>query len=119
MDTMTDEMRQMRQMLVDAAAALENLTDLDTYGDGSGEYSEEQARAVRLAGRLRDAAAGRKPTRSWDVFMETGVNVEVPADIDPDTNEGFAAIKSAAAAKFLDNVREGSFDIDIVGYCDE
>jgi hypothetical protein len=53
----------LRQLMVDAAAALENLTDLEMYGDGSGEYSDEQAEAVAIAGRLRDAAAGKRAGR--------------------------------------------------------
>lgn len=101
----------LRQLLVDAAAALEDLTDLEMHGDGTGEYSEAQADGVKLAGRLRDAAAGKPVVRSWDVWITTGVNVEMPGDVDPDTDEGVAAIKEAAAAKLLDAIEEGSFDI--------
>jgi hypothetical protein len=103
MTTMIDEMR---QMLVDAAAALESLTDgMDESGD--------EARS--LAGRLRDAAAGgetaAKPTRTWDVWIDTAVTVEMPADIDPDTDEGYATIHAAAAGKFIDNIENDAFDI--------
>lgn len=100
-----------RQLLVDAAAALENLTDLEAYGDGTGQYGEDQAAGVKLAARLRDAAAGKQLMRCFDVWVETGVNVDVPASIDPDTEEGVTAIKAAATAKLLDAIRDGSFDI--------
>jgi hypothetical protein len=112
MNTMTDEMR---QMLVDAAAAIEDLTDLAPNDDGSDECLAEREAAVRLAGRLRDAAAGcepaAKPTRTWDVWIDTAVTVEMPADIDPDTDEGYATIHAAAAGKFIDNIENDAFDI--------
>lgn len=50
-DTMPDALR---QLLVDAAAALENLTDFPYVT----EENDDAREAVRLAGRLRDAAAG-------------------------------------------------------------
>lgn len=79
MDTMS---KTIRQLMVDAAAALENLTDLVAYGDGSGEYSEEQAAGVRLAGRLRDAAAGREPTGSQEMLIEAGEMAQLQSIID-------------------------------------
>lgn len=101
----------LRQLLVDAAAALENLTDLEMCGDGTGQYGDDQAAGVRLAGMLRDAAAGRPLVRTWDVYIDTGVAVTVPADIDPDTDDGVAAIKAAVTAKLIEAIEEGSFDI--------
>lgn len=109
----------LRQLLVDAAAALENLTDLEMYGDGTGEYGESQAEGVKLAGRLRDAAAGRQSMRTWDVSIQTMVAVEVPADVDPSTDEGVAIIKQAAKAKFIAAIEEDSFDIGVEEYCGE
>lgn len=107
-DTMPESLR---QLLVDAAAALENLTDLEVYGDGTGEYSDEQSDGVRLAGMLRDAAAGRPLMRTWTVHLDTGVAVELPADIDPETPDGEAAIEAAARIKFLEAIEQGEYDI--------
>jgi len=100
----------LRQLMVDAAAAIETLTDNDAYPD-------ESTHAVALAGRLRDAAAGKPLVRSWDVLIDTAVNVEMPADIDPDTERGHAAIKNAAKAKLLAAIEDGSFDIRCEEYC--
>lgn len=107
-DTMPESLR---QLLVDAAAALENLTDLEVCGDGTGEYSEEQAEGVRLAKMLRDAAAGKPLTRTWDVYIDAGISVTMPADIDPETDEGAAAIRAAVKPGLLDEIRDGSFSI--------
>jgi hypothetical protein len=35
----------------------------------------------------------------------------MPADIDPDTDEGYATIHAAAAGKFIDNIENDAFDI--------
>lgn len=106
------------QLMVDAAAALENLTDLDTYGDGSGEYSEDQRAGVRLAGWLRDAAAGKPVMRSWDVTVTTIVNVKMPYGVDPSTDAGVDAIKEAIPGKVVDCIDEGAFDISCEEYLD-
>ncbi len=60
-------------------------------------------------------ASEAKQTRTWDVWIDTAVTVEMPADIDPDTEEGYAAIHAAAAGKFIDNIENESFDI----WCEE
>lgn len=94
----------LRQLLVDAAAAIENLTD------GGGDAS--------LAGFLRDAAAGRSLERSWDVTVTTIVNVKMPYGIDPTTDEGADAIRDAVTGKVADCLDAGSFDIACEEYLD-
>jgi len=90
----------------------------DDHAAGLDDYQAiEMAIAAGIdcdeSGRIRGLhdAADPKATRSWDVWIDTGVNVEVPADIDPETEEGVAAIKEAATAKLLDAIEQGCFDI--------
>jgi hypothetical protein len=100
----------LRQLLVDAAEAIETLTDSEAYPD-------EATPAVAIAGRLRDAAAGKPLTRSWDVVIDTAVNVEMPADVDPDSDWGIREIKAAAISKLLAVIEAGEFDIRCDEYC--
>lgn len=56
-------------------------------------------------------------TRTWDVFIDTGVTVKLPASIDPNTEDGLAAIKEAAKAEIIKAIEFGSFDIRCEEYC--
>lgn len=48
-----------------------------------------------------------------DVFLSSGVCVTVPDGTDPDTPEGYQAVKEAAIDKFLELLgRPSSFDIE-------
>lgn len=115
----------------------------DVFDIGGGRFAvqaddEHAARlsdnqAIRLAkaagidcdvcGRIRglndDAEPSQTQKRSWDVFIDTGVNVEMPAHINPDTDEGLAKIREAATAKLLDAIEDGCFDIRCEEYCGE
>lgn len=48
------------------------------------------------------------PTRSYDVFMESFVNVALPATVDTDSDEGYMLLREAATAKYLDAIN-GSY----------
>ena len=51
--------------------------------------------------------------QSFDVFLGSGVSVQVPDGVDPDTNEGYQTIKDAAREKFLGMLNGGGFDVEI------
>lgn len=58
-------------------------------------------------------------TIQFDVWMNTGVCVRVPAGTDPDTDAGIEAIKAAAVEQFRRNIDEGSFDVEIEPFGDD
>lgn len=41
-----------------------------------------------------------KPTRRWDVFIDTFVNVTLPDDVDPNTEAGYRKLHEAAYAHY-------------------
>jgi len=48
-----------------------------------------------------------------DVYIDSGVCVEVPAGTDLDSDEGYLVIMEAARPKILRAIQEDSFDIEI------
>jgi hypothetical protein len=44
--------------------------------------------------------------KSYDVDMAVFVNVLLPDDCDPDTDEGYAVLHEAAKAKFLERLQK-------------
>jgi len=46
-----------------------------------------------------------------DVFLDTGVSVTIPDDVDPSTDEGLEQVKAVAREMFLDMLDRG-FDIE-------
>ena len=48
------------------------------------------------------------PTRAYDVFMESFVNVVLPATVDTDSDEGYMLLREAATSKYLDAI-SGSY----------
>ena len=50
---------------------------------------------------------------NFGVFLETGVTVDVPADLDPDKPEGYAEVKRLATAKFIALLQGGEFEIQV------
>jgi hypothetical protein len=48
------------------------------------------------------------PTRSYDVFMESFVNVALPATVDTDSDEGYMLLREAAVEKYLEAIH-GSY----------
>jgi hypothetical protein len=50
--------------------------------------------------------------KSYDVFLDSGVSVEVSDDVDPNTDEGYNTIKCLAKLKFIELLQHG-FDIEI------
>lgn len=124
---------QLLEMVVRVGRLVGGREGWDVFDVGGGQWAvqadDEHAAdladhdAIRLAqaagidcddwGRVRGLHDAAEPSlrRSWDVYIDTGVNVEMPADVDPDTDDGVAAIKAAATAKLLAAIEEGSFDI--------
>jgi hypothetical protein len=47
-----------------------------------------------------------------DVFLGTGVSVELPKGVDPETDDGYQQIKELAITKFRDLIDTGCFDVD-------
>lgn len=56
-----------------------------------------EAQIFDLLQRIEAAA----PARSFDVFMESFVNVVIPEEVDPDSDEGYQIIRKAATEKYL------------------
>lgn len=56
-----------------------------------------EAKIFDLLQRIEAAA----PVRSFDVFMESFVNVVIPEEVDPDSDEGYQMIREAATEKYL------------------
>lgn len=104
----------LRQLLVDAASSIEELTNTGYLIESPAELRPH----VSLAGRLRDAAAGKPLMRSWDVTVTTIVNVKMPYGVDPSTDAGVDAIKEAIPGKVVDCIDEGAFDISCEEYLD-
>ena len=51
-----------------------------------------------------------------DVFLDSGVSVEVPDGTDPDTEEGLVTVKHAAVEAFTELLTDTNmFDIQIEG----
>ena len=44
-------------------------------------------------------------TKKWDVFMESFVCIELPADVDPDTKEGVALLYRKAEELYAERLR--------------
>lgn len=44
--------------------------------------------------------------KSYDVYLDTFVNVLIPDDVDPNTNEGTEAIYEAAIQKFRERLAD-------------
>jgi hypothetical protein len=51
-----------------------------------------------------------------DVFLESGVCVEVPDGTDLDSDEGYLIVKAAAATKFLEMLHGDGFDVQAEEY---
>lgn len=49
----------------------------------------------------------KSDTRQWDVFMESFVCIELPADVDPDSEEGTELLYRKAAALYVERIRSG------------
>jgi hypothetical protein len=49
-------------------------------------------------------------TQDVYVYLDTGVTVEVPANLDPDSDEWLRAVKEACRAKFR-KLLDGDFDV--------
>ena len=45
-------------------------------------------------------------TKSYDISMDTFVNVTVPADYDPDNDGDFSEIMNIATKKFMERLRD-------------
>ncbi len=41
-------------------------------------------------------------SKSYDVYIDSGINLKVPSTIDPDTPEGYEVLKDLATKKFID-----------------
>jgi hypothetical protein len=52
----------------------------------------------------------------YDVYCATGVCVEIPDGVDPDSPEGVELLKRVSTQKFVDAILEGSFDITFEPY---
>lgn len=46
--------------------------------------------------------------KSWDVYLDSFVNVLLPDDVDPETLEGHAALRDAAIAKYMELMSDPS-----------
>jgi len=44
-------------------------------------------------------------TKKWDVFMESFVCIELPADVDPDSEEGTAILYRKAEELYAERLR--------------
>jgi hypothetical protein len=44
--------------------------------------------------------------KSWDVFMDAFVNVMLPDDLDPDTQEGMEVLYEKALEKYREKMRK-------------
>lgn len=49
--------------------------------------------------------------KTYDVFLDSGISVDLPDDTDPESAAGYEALKAAAAARFTAMLEEDSFDI--------
>jgi hypothetical protein len=61
-------------------------------------------------------------TIKFDVWMDTGVTVAVPAGTEPNTPEGLEVIKAAAVEKFrllMDGTNGDSFDVQVEPFGDD
>ena len=38
--------------------------------------------------------------KNWDVFLETGISIVLPENIDPNSKEGYSVFKKAVVKKF-------------------
>ena len=51
--------------------------------------------------------------KNVDVFLGTGVSVEIPDGVDSSTDEGYLEVKALARTKFLTVLNGNGFDIEI------
>jgi hypothetical protein len=51
--------------------------------------------------------------RTFDVWLDSGVSVELPDETDPDADEGIEAIKAAAAEKFRMMLESDAINFDV------
>lgn len=58
-------------------------------------------------------------TRQWDVLMETFVCVEIPADVDPSTQDGAEVLRRAAIDLYLERLRTNQCEFTWEEFVDE
>ena len=51
--------------------------------------------------------------KSFDVFLDSGVNVQFDHDVDDSTVPGYLEIKAAAREKFIEMLKGDGFDVQI------
>jgi hypothetical protein len=49
-------------------------------------------------------------SKSYDVYIDSGINLKVPSTTDPDTPEGYAVLKDLATKKFIDMLVKNQID---------
>ena len=52
-------------------------------------------------------------SRTYVVFLDTGVQVSLPTNVDPDSDEGYDALKKAAAAQFITLLQQDPIEFAI------
>ncbi len=57
--------------------------------------------------------------KTFDIFLDTGVSVEAPDDLDPESEAGYEALRQAAIAKFTAMFEGDSFDISYEEFPEE
>ncbi len=54
-----------------------------------------------------------------DVYLDSGVTVEVPDGTDTESNEGYQVVVNAARQKLIEMLKEDYFDIVCVSECEK
>lgn len=57
-------------------------------------------------------------TKKYDIFLESGVSIDIPEHLDPKSDEGWDLIKRLARERFINLLREEDFDIDVTPFLD-
>jgi hypothetical protein len=49
-------------------------------------------------------------SKSYDVYIDSGINLKIPSKTDPDTPEGYDVLKDLATKKFIDMLVKNEID---------
>jgi hypothetical protein len=49
-------------------------------------------------------------SKSYDVYIDSGINLQIPSTTDPDTPEGYEVLKDLATKKFIDMLVKNKID---------
>lgn len=95
---------------------LRTLTAAFELAGGRGVEPAERIDALRIALAVRSVPPAAGPVKYLDVYLDSGICLEVPADLDPDTPEGFRRMYDLALPRFLEKLQAETVDLDYEWY---